>query len=349
MNTRDLLLRRRMMMEGRSPLPPPPDYRTVPLTFEILSDGNILWAHSDTAQTIEYSKNGGEWTSITATADGAEIPVVTGDNLRFRGTAWPGPVSCQFASTCQFSVKGNPSSIKYGDVLTGNEALEEECFVSLFAECEGLTSAADLALPATTLAGSCYDSMFYGCTSLTAVPELPGATLAFRCYAFMFSGCASLTTTPELPATTLEEECYLEMFSGCESLTAAPELPATTLAPACYEYMFKGCASLTTTPELPATTLEEECYDAMFSGCTSLEVAPELPATTLALSCYAEMFSDCTNLSEVKCYAEDISAQSCVDDWLDGVSATGTFTKKAGVNWPSGASGIPSGWSVVEV
>lgn len=297
MNTRDLLLRRRMMMEGRSPLPPPPDYRTVPLTFEILSDGNILWAHSDTAQTIEYSKNGGEWTSITATADGAEIPVVTGDNLRFRGTAWPGPVSCQFASTCQFSVKGNPSSLKYGDVLTGNEALEEECFVSLFAECEGLTSAADLALPATTLAGSCYDSMFYGCTSLTAVPELPGATLAFRCYAFMFSGCASLTTTPELPATTLEEECY----------------------------------------------------DAMFSGCTSLEVAPELPATTLALSCYAEMFSDCTNLSEVKCYAEDISAQSCVDDWLDGVSATGTFTKKAGVNWPSGASGIPSGWSVVEV
>lgn len=32
-----------------------------------------------------------------------------------------------------------------------------------------------------------------------------------------------------------------------------------------------------------------------------------------------------------------------------GVSPTGTFVKKAGVDWPTGNSGIPSGWTVVEV
>jgi len=35
-------------------------------------------------------------------------------------------------------------------------------------------------------------------------------------------------------------------------------------------------------------------------------------------------------------------------DWVDGVptGASGTFVKKSGVSWPTGISGIPSGWTV---
>ena len=98
---------------------------------------------------------------------------------------------------------------------------------------------------AETLASYCYYCMFYGCTSLTAAPELPATTLANYCYCRMFYGCTSLTAAPELPATTLASYCYYCMFYGCTSLTAAPELPATTLASYCYNGMFYGCTSLT--------------------------------------------------------------------------------------------------------
>ena len=83
-----------------------------------------------------------------------------------------------------------------------------------------------------------YYSMFSGCTSLTQAPALPATTLADSCYSGMFSGCSSLTQAPDLPATTLAGNCYSGMFSGCTSLTQAPALPATTLANYCYSSMF---------------------------------------------------------------------------------------------------------------
>ena len=225
--------------------------------------------------------------------------------------------------------------------------LADSCYAGMFAGCASLTTAP--ALPATTLAQQCYSVMFEGCTSLTAAPTLPATTLSYGCYDYMFYGCTSLTTAPALPATTLATYCYQSMFKGCTSLTAAPELPATTLADSCYKNMFAGCASLTTAPALPATTSAQYCYANMFSGCTSLVAAPELPATTLTIWCYSGMFSGCTNLNYIKCLATDISASACTYWWMDGVNASGTFYKKAGVTWPTGSDGIPSGWTVVEV
>ena len=99
---------------------------------------------------------------------------------------------------------------------------------------------------------------------------------------------------------------------------------------------------------LPATTLAQYCYSSMFSGCTGLTEAPALPATTLAQDCYSFMFSGCTGLTSVVCLATDISASGATTAWLQNVAASGTFTKAAGVTWPSGASGIPNGWTVVE-
>ena len=224
--------------------------------------------------------------------------------------------------------------------------LARDCYTAMFLGCTGLTTAPEL--PATTLAERCYNAMFSRCTGLTTAPELPATTLAENCYSYMFAGCTGLTTAPELPATTLAGICYNRMFSGCTSLEIAPELPATTLAWDCYELMFSDCTRLTTAPELPATTLAGYCYSQMFSGCTSLATAPALPATTLADHCYEDMFSGCTNLNSVTCLATDISANGCTSDWLQGVAATGTFTKAARMtDWSEGASGIPSGWTVV--
>lgn len=150
-----------------------------------------------------------------------------------------------------------------------------------------------------------------------------------------------------LPATTLTKGCYYRLFSQFASITTAPELPATTLGEHCYEGMFLGCTSLTTAPALPATTLAEFCYQYMFNGCTSLTTAPELPATTLAEYCYRYMFNGCTSLNYIKCLATDISAIGCTTDWVNGVSSTGTFVKKAAMTgWTRGKNGIPTGWTI---
>ena len=230
--------------------------------------------------------------------------------------------------------------------------LANDCYESMFRLCTSLTVAPEL--PATTLAESCYECMFYDCTKLTTAPELPATTLADFCYRYMFWNCPNLTMAPELPATTLARYCYANMFYGCTSLTAAPELPAITLVDHCYYELFQNCTNLTMAPELHATTLAESCYKSMFNGCTSLTAAPELPATTLVKYCYQEMFSGCTNLSSITMLATDISAKDCLTDWVSGVASSGTFTKAASLiqgsetgQIPTGTSGIPEGWTVV--
>ena len=153
-----------------------------------------------------------------------------------------------------------------------------------------------------------------------------------------------------LPATTLAQSCYSNMFKDCTSLTTAPVLPATTLAQNCYLDMFNGCRALTTAPELNATTLVISCYQRMFQTCTSLTTAPELPATTLVQNCYLNMFLNCTSLNSITMLATDISAANCLNGWVENVQTTsGTFTKAASMTTlPTGASGIPSGWTVVD-
>lgn len=85
----------------------------------------------------------------------------------------------------------------------------------------------------------------------------------------------------------------------------------------------------------------------MFKGCTNLETAPDLPATTLVGSCYNAMFDGCVKLNSVKCLATSIPLTNCTQNWLNGVAATGTFTKASSMtSWAEGVSGIPSGWTV---
>ena len=144
---------------------------------------------------------------------------------------------------------------------------------------------------------------------------------------------------------------FYRVFDDCTSLIKVPALPATTLANNCYTSMFANCTSLTEVHELPATTLAQLCYYGMFWYCTSLTKAPVLSATTLADRCYYQMFNGCSSLNEMRCQmpssysSSDIS--SYASDWLTKVSSTGTFYTNADANWPSGASGIPTGWTRV--
>ncbi len=231
------------------------------------------------------------------------------------------------------------------DLVLPATTLAESCYNVMFRGCTGLTSAP--ALPATTLLANCYYGMFYDCIGLTSAPELAATTLAESCYFGMFYGCTGLTSAPSLPAETLATACYAGMFYGCTGLESAPELAATTLAESCYYYMFSGCTGLESAPELAATTLAVNCYNGMFYGCTGLTSAPSLPAETLATACYYYMFYGCSKLKSITCLATDISASSCTTNWVYGVSSSGTFTKSSSMTgWGTDENGIPSGWTV---
>lgn len=123
---------------------------------------------------------------------------------------------------------------------------------------------------------------------------------------------------------------------------------ATTLSNFSFGELFYGQTGLISAEHLilPATTAYI-CYQNTFAGCTSLTKAPALPATALATQSYDGMFINCSNLNYIKCLATDISADRCTNSWVSGVAASGTFIKDASMTgWTTGASGIPSGWTV---
>ena len=116
-----------------------------------------------------------------------------------------------------------------------------------------------------------------------------------------------------------------------------------------FSRLFVNSTGLILAPDLPQMELTQSCYEYMFKGCTLLKHAPDLPATTLPNTCYREMFNGCTLLESVKMMATTLGSNS-LNKWLQGVAAEGTFTKDATMaDLPSGANGIPNGWTVVDV
>ena len=267
-------------------------------------------------ESIEYSVNGSEWTQV-GKVSGDEASGITYTTITFGGEK--GTLRMRGKSATGMAENEN----NYAKITFGNS----EVPVSCTGDIRTLVDYTNYRDAATSQAR--FSAMFFGCTNLISAPELPATDLATNCYAVMFRGCTGLTAAPALPATELEYGCYQTMFFGCTGLTTAPALPATALA--------------------------ESCYSSMFYGCTGLTTAPVLPATTLANYCYSSMFSGCSNLSSVTMLATDISAFYCLNDWVSGVASSGTFTKAASLvqgseagQIPTGTSGIPTGWTVVD-
>ena len=258
---------------------PPHDYAQDYLTFKVLTDGTIAWKSfgSETAKTISYSINDGEWTSITSSSTGETILVSAGNSVRFKGNNTSYATSRDNyagfeGGTATFNIEGNIHSLLYGDDFASNNSLTNSTyqFCSLFKKAN-VASAENLILP----------------------------------------------------ATTLKNYCYRALFSWCTTLEKAPVLPATTLAQGCYWYMFEKCA---------------------------ISTAPDLNAEALANECYGHMFENCSNLNYIKCLAKNgFNNTNVLANWVTGVCATGTFIKKGNTSWTTGASGIPTNWTIREM
>lgn len=232
---------------------------------------------------------------------------------------------------------------------------EDEPIISLTGtnvDCIGnIMSLIDYKAPGSSISSQyTFAHLFYGCTALRSAPTIPDKCVSgSSAFLAMFEGCTSLVNAPELTFGTMGTSFFESMFKGCTSLVNAPKLTISTGGTRMCKSMFEGCTSLANAPELTPISLGNNCYESMFKGCTSLVTAPELPAITLKTGCYKNMFEGCSSLNSITMKATNVSASDCLTDWVKGVAASGTFTKDANTSLPTGDSGIPDGWEVVNV
>ena len=124
---------------------------------------------------LQYSVNNGEWKTVVENEK-----VTFGEakgTLRLRGTNIKGTASGWYAFSTITFTDPNVKVACTGDIRTlldwksySTVDTKNARFCSLFYKCEALTSSPEL--PATKLAESCYDHMFYGCTKLSTVTML---------------------------------------------------------------------------------------------------------------------------------------------------------------------------------
>ena len=206
--------------------------------------------------------------------------------------------------------------------------------------------------------------MFNGCTELVTVGgSIKLSNLIDSNFQMMFYGCKALKNLPmfDVSATTAPAACFNAMFYDCEALEDLPIGLFANITECAgigsFDSMFSGCKALKSPQSdinsyidwFKVTTLSSQCCKQMFVNCKALTKAPKLPASTAASSCYREMFSGCTNLNEICCLLKTRASIDTSNWVLNVTNPNGVFKKKTGITWPSGASGIPNGWTVVEV
>ena len=162
------------------------------------------------------------------------------------------------------------------------------------------------------------------------------------------SGCFSGNSTQFEAYGNAESLEYGDDFVGKTSIKIA----GNSSGSGAFASLFKNSTGLVSVEslKLPATAGTNYCYSSMFEGCNKITKAPDILISSLGGSSFHRvyhMFYGCTNLGYVKCLATE-KTNNTLFEWLSGVSATGTFVKARGTTYKSGASGIPSGWTVIE-
>ena len=169
------------------------------------ADGNeISFANTKLgvfADNVQYSTdNAVTWEQLS---DDLTITLNNGETVYFRnatGQVYNSAMSNKIITTSDdYAVGGDITALFYPGV-----ALPIYAFKDAFDGDEFIIDASALILKSKTLAEYCYDSMFNGCTSLTAAPALPATALAEYCYDFMFYGCTSLTAITCLATSNID-------------------------------------------------------------------------------------------------------------------------------------------------
>ena len=299
------------------------------LTFIINGSGGTSCTFYYWKNTIPNAARDNYTGTITTSTTAQNISMSVGDKIRLyraENTALSGGENTwntriYNSSGTEFKVYGNIASL-----IGYTSTLPDYAFRYLFYN-TGIVDASGLILPWNTLSVGCYMRMFYANYKLLTVPALPAMNLANDCYRLMFRECTKITSIADM---------YFKDVDGTTGNTT-------------FYCMYQLCTGLTSIV-LPEMTFSNggRCWG-MFWGCSGLTSAEvKVPENyTIPNYAYRQLFTSCTNLTNIECLATSFNTNS-FNDWLSSASATGTFTKASGVTWPSGVSGIPSGWTVIE-
>ena len=213
------------------------------LTFVMVQSGTFSFTNFD----LQYSVDGGAWTTLTA---GTSTPTISaGSRVRWKSSGYTPPsnsVRGTFSATGTFDIEGNIMSLIGGDNFAElTEITNNAQFYSLFDGCSKVRNAEWMVLPATTIATNSYRSLFDG-SSLVIPPQvLPATTVPSGAYQAAFVNCSNLIECPDIMATTLTGTNNMRwMFGNCTKLAVGPVLRSATLTGSCYRLMFDGCTKL---------------------------------------------------------------------------------------------------------
>jgi len=229
-----------------------------------------------------------------------------------------------------------------------------------------------------------FKEMFKGCVSLVTPPPELSVTLqdsmsATSLFEAMFYGCHSMKTPPvigpiefNLTAGSISQYVFDSMFAFCSAMTSAPDLSQITFTKGISSYFFRNtfqqCKSMTTLPfsAFPSSTsVYTSVFSGMFQYCEKLTSAPDLnyPMTFNSNTSYIfrQLFYGCSKLKSVKCnFAGGLNYTGNTSDWLYGVASSGnryfyknpntsTGSTTGATQWARNTSGIPNGWTVLDI
>lgn len=139
------------------------------------------------------------------------------------------------------------------------------------------------------------------------------------------------------------------LFSKNTGLISAEDLvlPATSIEAGAYAGMFYSCSNLVTGPKVIPSNYSYGGFNSMFRYCSNLMSSPDFTSTgNVENICLTGCFQDCGKLRRIKILATGLANNPGMH-FTDGVASSGTFIKHPNMtSWPSGTSGIPTGWTV---
>lgn len=222
----------------------------------------------------------------------------------------------KIVGTAETKVSGNMASL-----IGFSETLQAACFRYMFYS-SNIVDASELELPWTTLSDYCFCRMFYNNQKLTKAPVLPAITLAPYCYVLMFRNCIALTKPAKLPnSPDAKENSFAWMYQLCSSMTSIVIEKCNTYSDGSFYGTFQGCTNL-----VSAEILVRDNYEIPYRA-------------------FRQVFRECTSISTIKCMATSF-ATNAFNAWMGSQPETGTFIKDKDTTWPTGANGIPTGWTI---
>jgi hypothetical protein len=224
----------------------------------------------------------------------------------------------------------------------GATKIENRCYEEMFYGCTNIGSIEIETNLYSQISSHEFDSMCEGCSNLTDFNDITIKSVAngYGKSGFnrMFYGCSSLSRVPNIKTeySTVGNDAYVETFHGCSSITDASEFIIYPSYNAEYhkgDRMFESCSSLTNAPFLSDNSLYYSSSgnggsSNVFSNCKSLK----------------EIVYVDSNLPRY-----DASSSAYTYNWVSGVSSNGVFFKNSGCPTVYSNSFIPYGWDINDI